>query len=94
MSALVEVTGLCIAVDGGGREVVHGVDFEIPAGGTVGFVGESIGLPDWVTGFSPYQHVPKMPALPFEAAPELILLAIAVALAGAGWAVFRRRDIG
>jgi peptide/nickel transport system ATP-binding protein len=41
MSALVEVTGLCIAVDGGGREVVHGVDFEIPAGGTVGFVGES-----------------------------------------------------
>ncbi len=41
MSALVTVTGLRITVDGGQREVVHGVDVEIPRGGTVGFVGES-----------------------------------------------------
>ena len=41
MSALVEVSGLRITVDNGGREVVHGVDVEIPRGGTVGFVGES-----------------------------------------------------
>jgi len=39
--ALVEATGLRITVDGGRREVVHGVDFELPRGGAVGFVGES-----------------------------------------------------
>jgi ABC-type glutathione transport system ATPase component len=41
LDALVEVAGLRIAVDGGRREVVHGVDVAIPRGGTVGFVGES-----------------------------------------------------
>jgi ABC-type glutathione transport system ATPase component len=41
MTALVEVSELRIAVDGGRREVVHGVDVEIPRGGSVGFVGES-----------------------------------------------------
>lgn len=41
MTPLVAVTGLRIAVDNGQREVVHGVDFEIPRGATVGFVGES-----------------------------------------------------
>jgi len=41
VTALVEVSGLRITVDSGRREVVHGVDLEIPRGATVGFVGES-----------------------------------------------------
>jgi ABC-type glutathione transport system ATPase component len=41
VSALVEVSQLRIAVDGRSREVVHGVDVEIPRGATVGLVGES-----------------------------------------------------
>jgi peptide/nickel transport system ATP-binding protein len=41
VTALVEVAGLRISVEGGRSEVVHGVDIEIPRGGSVGFVGES-----------------------------------------------------
>jgi len=38
---LVEVRGLRISVEGGRREVVHGIDLEVPRGSTVGLVGES-----------------------------------------------------
>ena len=38
---LIEASGLRIGVDGGYREVVHGIDFAVPRGGSVGFVGES-----------------------------------------------------
>ncbi|MBY0690229.1 ABC transporter ATP-binding protein [Microbacterium marinilacus] len=38
---LMRVSGLRVAVDGGRREVVHGVGFEVHRGETVGIVGES-----------------------------------------------------
>lgn len=38
---LVDVRGLRIGVDGGIRDVVHGIDLAVPRGGSVGLVGES-----------------------------------------------------
>ncbi len=60
----------------------------------VGPVAELLELPGWVAGLSPYSHVPKVPAEPFSATPELALTAIAAALVAAAWWRYRERDIG
>jgi ABC-2 type transport system permease protein len=59
----------------------------------LGEIGALLELPGWVTGLSPYQHVPAMPAEAFRAQPALTLTAIAVCLFLAAWVAFRRRDI-
>ena len=59
-----------------------------------GFIGETLGLPGWITGISPYQHVPQLPAGAFDWLPELGLLAVAAAFTVGGWLTFRARDIG
>ncbi len=59
----------------------------------VGELGELLDLPDWVRNISPYAHTPAMPAEPFEAAPVLVLLGVALALAVVGMVGFRRRDL-
>ena len=38
---------------------------------TLGQLGESLRLPAWVVGLSPYHHVPKYPAEAFLWRPEL-----------------------
>lgn len=60
----------------------------------VGFLAETLKLPQWVRDLSPFEHVPGMPAAPFELAPILVLVALAVALTALGTTAFRRRDIG
>lgn len=57
-------------------------------------IGELVDLPGWVTGVSPYAHVPQMPTAPFATTPELVLTALAAAVLGAAWWRFIRRDIG
>lgn len=57
-------------------------------------VGELLELPGWLTGLSPYSHVPAMPAVGWEWTPELALTAVAAAVTAAAWLRFRSRDMG
>ena len=59
----------------------------------VGLLGPLLGLPGWVSGVSPFHHVPRLPAAEFSAVPLVVLLGVGTALVGAGLAAFRRRDI-
>ena len=42
---------------------------------------------------SPFAHLPKLPAAAFTATPVAWLVAVALLLAAAGLAGFRRRDL-
>jgi ABC-2 type transport system permease protein len=57
-------------------------------------LGVLLGLSQWLVDVSPFAHVPKLPGTAFTATPLLWLTGITVALAAAGLAGFRRRDIG
>ena len=61
---------------------------------TLGQLGESLRLPDWVIGLSPYHHVPRYPAEEFTWQPELVMTALAGATMVVAWLRFRSRDIG
>ena len=60
----------------------------------VGLVGEMLELPGWVTGLSPFAHLPAMPVEQLQPLPALVLTALAAALTLAAWWRFRERDIG
>jgi ABC-2 type transport system permease protein len=62
--------------------------------GFVGVFGPALNLSHWVLDISPFTHAPKLPGGIVSAAPVLWLSAAAVALAAAGLAGLRRRDIG
>jgi ABC-2 type transport system permease protein len=61
---------------------------------TLTIVGELLEFPRWLTGLSPYSHVPSMPAEPWQWAPEVLLTAVAAGLLLAAWLRFCERDIG
>jgi ABC-2 type transport system permease protein len=56
-------------------------------------LGSLVDTPDWVRSLSPFHDVGLVPGEPFEAGAALIMLAIAVATALAGVALFARRDL-
>ncbi|GAA1586851.1 exporter of polyketide antibiotics [Kribbella hippodromi] len=60
----------------------------------IGQFGELFNLPHWMINLSPYGHTPRLPGGEFSVTPVLWLTAIAAALTLAGFASFRRRDIG
>lgn len=60
----------------------------------IGQFGEIFNLPQWMINLSPYGHTPRLPGGDFSVAPVLWLTGIAAALTIAGFATFRRRDIG
>ena len=55
--------------------------------------GEPLQLGQWVLDLSPFAHLPRLPAAEFTATPVAWLVAVAVVLAAAGLAGFRRRDL-
>ena len=55
--------------------------------------GELLGLDQWALDLSPFTHLPRVPAAAFTATPLALLAVVAVALAAAGLAGFRRRDL-
>lgn len=57
-------------------------------------VGDLLKAPGWVTGISPYSHVPLMPTAGFAVVPETVMTALAAGVLGAAWWRFSRRDIG
>jgi ABC-2 type transport system permease protein len=56
-------------------------------------VGAALQLDQWVMDLSPFTHVPRVPGAAVAATPLVVLLAVAVALGGAGLAGLRRRDM-
>jgi ABC-2 type transport system permease protein len=60
----------------------------------VALFGQVLQLSQWVLDISPFTHVPKLPSAAFSATPLLWLGLAAIALAAAGLAGLRRRDIG
>jgi len=56
-------------------------------------VGGTLQLSQWVLDISPFTHVPHLPGVAFTATPMIILLAVAVVLAGGGMAALRRRNL-
>jgi ABC-2 type transport system permease protein len=56
-------------------------------------LGETLRLPSWVDGFSPFWHLPGLPVESFTPVPGLTQLALAVVLGLVGLWGFRRRDI-
>lgn len=61
---------------------------------TLGQVGESLDLPGWLVGLSPYHHVPTYPSESVAWGPELVLTLLALAVLVASWWRYRSRDIG
>jgi ABC-2 type transport system permease protein len=57
-------------------------------------LGPALRLPQWLADISPFSHVPRLPGSAVSAAPLIWLSAVALALAGAGLAGLRRRDLG
>ncbi|HEX9033318.1 MAG TPA: ABC transporter permease [Streptosporangiaceae bacterium] len=58
------------------------------------FLGTLLRLSHWVLDVSPFAHVPRLPGGTVGAVPLLWLSVVALALAAAGLAGLRRRDIG
>jgi ABC-2 type transport system permease protein len=56
-------------------------------------VGAALQLDQWVMDLSPFTHVPRVPGGTLTATPVVLLLAVALALGGAGLAGLRRRGI-
>lgn len=67
--------------------------FALAAALVMGQLGSLFELPQWLLDVSPFTHVPLVPAEPFTATPVVWLSVAALALAGLGFAAFRRRDL-
>lgn len=61
---------------------------------TLSLLGDLLELPGWLTGLSPYAHVPSLPAAGWDWGSAGGLSAVAVVLLGVAWWRFRERDIG
>ncbi|WP_432109484.1 ABC transporter permease [Streptomyces sp. AA1529] len=88
-------------VTGGAAALVYGwapratpLAWAVPAYGFgVGYLGAFLGLPDVFGDFSPFGHVPQLPAAELRWTPLVLLTLLAAALIAAGLAGFRRRDL-
>ena len=59
----------------------------------IGLAGAGVQLDQWVLDTSPFHHVPRLPGGTTTVAPLITLVAVAAALAVAGLAGLRRRDL-
>ena len=59
----------------------------------VTFLGDLLQLPAWSRHASPFHHLPQVPAEDLRLLPLVLLLAVAVALGGAGLLGLRARDL-
>ncbi|MBQ0864584.1 ABC transporter permease [Streptomyces sp. RK75] len=62
-------------------------------GFVVGYLGKLLDLPAWLNNFSPFGHVPQLPAEEMRWTPMVLLTLVAAALVAAGLAGFRARDL-
>jgi ABC-2 type transport system permease protein len=54
---------------------------------------ETLRLPGWVDGLSPFTHLPQLPVEPFDAVPAVAELVLAAALVGLALWCYQRRDV-
>ncbi|MEU6818866.1 ABC transporter permease [Streptomyces sp. NPDC046860] len=59
----------------------------------IGWIGPALDAPRRLLDLSPYSHLPKLPGAGMEWGPVGVLLAVTVALTGAGLAGLHRRDM-
>jgi ABC-2 type transport system permease protein len=59
----------------------------------VGWSGGLLNLPSWLSGLSPFEHLPQVPVEEVAVAPLVVLTLVAVVLVAVGTLGFRRRDI-
>ncbi|HYN92637.1 MAG TPA: ABC transporter permease [Pilimelia sp.] len=55
---------------------------------------DSFGLPEWVQRASPFAHTPQVPLADLALTPLIVIVGLAAAAMGAGYAGLRRRDVG
>jgi ABC-2 type transport system permease protein len=60
----------------------------------IALFGQVLQLSHWVMDISPFTHAPRLPGGTVSAAPLVWLCLAALALAAAGLAGLRRRDVG
>ena len=60
----------------------------------VGFLGETLDLPQWLRNVSPFEHVPALPAASFDMVPVAATSGVALALIGVAIIGIRHRDLG
>ena len=99
LPASLAVAGAAVALFGlAPRACVAGAWSVLGAVVVIALFGQILRLSGWVTGISPFTHVPKLPGAAVTMAgaglPLLWLSLAALALAAAGLAGLRRRDIG
>lgn len=88
------VTALVVVLFGFAPKLVTGGWALYGAFLLIGQFGAVFNLPQSVINISPYGHTPRLPGGDFSVTPVIWLTAIAAALIVAGFATFRRRDIG
>lgn len=59
----------------------------------IGWLGDLLELPGWLTDASPFNRTPNVPVVDFAAAPLLVIALVAGALVTVGLAGLRRRDL-
>lgn len=59
----------------------------------VGLLASTLDLPQWLRNLSPVDHVPAVPAAPFELVPVVLLLVVITALVTVATLAFDRRDL-
>jgi len=57
-------------------------------------LGETLRLPGWIDGISPFTHLPRLPVETFHPAPAVIEVVLAAGLVLLGLWGYRRRDVG
>ena len=56
-------------------------------------VGSLLGVPKWVVGLTPFQHIGLVPVQTFRPVDAGIMVAIGLAFTVSAFGVFRRRDL-
>ena len=95
LPASLAVAGAAVALFGlAPRACVAGAWSVLAVVVVIALFGQILRLSGWIAGISPFAHVPKLPGATATASPLLWLSLAALALAAAGLAGLRRRDIG
>lgn len=92
--AVLVLAGLTVLLFGLAPRWVTAAWGAVAASLVIGQLGQILRLEGWVTGLSPYSHLPQMPGSEMRILPLVVLSGLAAVLAAAGITGFRRRDIG